>query len=311
VLRGASTGAAVSVLPAFAFILAMLAAGRLLAWRRIVPADTPAGLNLVVLYVCLPAAVLLYAPRLAFERELLGLIALPWLILAASAGLTLLLARVLRFDRASTAALLLLVALGNTSFLGFALIPALAGADALRYAVVYDQFGSFLILSTFGLVVLGLYGAERPTWRSATRRIVTFPPFIALVIALALMPEAYPDAVAKPLQLLADCLLPLVALASGMQLRLRLPRHHLGAFAYGLVAKLLLMPLLALGLCAALGLDGDLRAAAVYETAMPPMITAGALASSHRLAPDLAAALVGYGVLLSLATLPVWSLLLR
>ena len=49
-----------SILPAFAFILAMLAAGRLLAWRRIVPADAPAALNLVVLYVCLPAAVLLY-----------------------------------------------------------------------------------------------------------------------------------------------------------------------------------------------------------------------------------------------------------
>ncbi|HEU4662465.1 MAG TPA: AEC family transporter [Dokdonella sp.] len=295
-----------SILPAFAFILALLAAGRLLAWRRIVPADAPAALNLVVLYVCLPAAVLLYAPRLAFERELLGLVALPWVILAASAVLTLFVARLLRFDRAATAALLLLVALGNTSFLGFALIPALAGSGALRYAVVYDQFGSFLILSTFGLVVLGLYGGERPTLRSIARRIATFPPFIALVVALVLMPENYPDAVAKPLQLLADCLLPLVALASGMQLRLRVPRHHLGAFAYGLVAKLLLMPLLALGLCAAFGLDGDLRAAAVYETAMPPMITAGALLSLAGLAPELAAALVGFGIVASMATLPLW-----
>lgn len=299
-----------SVLPAFAFILAMLAAGRLLAWRRIVPPDAPAALNLVVLYVCLPAAVLLYAPRLAFERELLGLIALPWLILGASAGLTLLCARLLRFDRAATAALLLLVALGNTSFLGFALIPTLAGVGALRYAVVYDQFGSFLILSTFGLVVLGLYGGERPNVGSIARRVVAFPPFIALVVALALMPEKYPDDVARPLQMLADCLLPLVALASGMQLRLRVPRHHLGAFAYGLVAKLLLMPLLALGLCAAFGLDGDLRAAAVYETGMPPMITAGALLSLAGLAPELAAALVGFGIVLSMATLPLWHLVL-
>jgi len=300
----------VSILPAFTFILAMFAAGRLLAWRRIVPADAPAALNLVVLYVCLPAAVLLYAPRLAFERELLGLIALPWLILGASAGVTLLLARVLRFDRAATAALLLLVALGNTSFLGFALIPALAGVDALRYAVVYDQFGSFLILSTFGLIVLGLYGGERPTLRSIARRIATFPPFIALVVALVLMPKESPDVVAKPLRLLADSLLPLVALASGMQLRLRMPRHHLVAFAYGLVAKLLLMPLLALGLCAPLGLDGAMRAAAVYETAMPPMITAGALLSLAGLAPELAAALVGFGIVLSMVTLPLWHFVL-
>lgn len=295
-----------SALSAFGLVLAMLAAGRVLAWRRIVPADAPAALNLVVLHVCLPAAVLLHAPRLRFERELLGLVALPWLILGASAALTLLAARLLRFDRAATAALLLLVGLGNTSFLGFALIPALAGSGALRYAVVYDQFGSFLILSTFGLVVLGLYGGERPTLRSIVHRIATFPPFIALVVALVLMPKAYPDAVAQPLKLLADSLLPLVALASGMQLRLRLPRHHLGALAYGLVAKLLLMPLLALGMCALLGLDGEMRAAAVYETAMPPMITAGALLSLAGLAPELAAALVGFGIVLSMVTLPLW-----
>ncbi|MCY1458728.1 hypothetical protein D9M71_761360 [compost metagenome] len=44
----------------------------------------------------------------------------------------------------------------------------------------------------------------------------------------------------------------------------------------------------------------------VLESAMPTMITAAALAISHRLAPRLAAALVGYGILLSLLTLPAW-----
>ena len=89
-----------------------------------------------------------------------------------------------------------------------------------------------------------------------------------------------------------------------------MPHHHLGAFAYGLVAKLLLMPLLALGLCVLLGLDGAMRAAAVYETAMPPMITAGALLSLAGLAPELAAALVGFGIVLSMATLPFWHFVL-
>lgn len=295
-----------SIASAFAFILAMLATGRLLAWRQLVPADAPAALNLVVLYVCLPAAVLLHAPRLSFDRELLGLVAVPWLVLVASVALTLFVSRLLRFERAVTAVLLLLVALGNTSFLGFALVPALAGEDALRLAVVYDQFGSFLILSTFGLVVLGLYGGERPTPAAIARRILGFPPFIALLLALMLMPERYPEAVERPLQLLADSLLPLVALASGMQLRLRLPRRYLAPFAYGLGAKLVLMPALALLLCGPLGLEGDLRAVALYETAMPPMITAAALLSLAGLAPELAAALVGFGIVLSMATLPAW-----
>jgi predicted permease len=77
-------------------------------------------------------------------------------------------------------------------------------------------------------------------------------------------------------------------------------------FAIGLGAKLVLMPSIALAACALFGLDGDLRAAAVYETAMPPMITAGALLSMAGLAPELAAALVGCGIVLSMATLPLW-----
>jgi predicted permease len=74
--------------------------------------------------------------------------------------------------------------------------------------------------------------------------------------------------------------------------------------------KLALMPAVAYGLVRLLGLDGLPAQAAVLETAMPPMITASALAISHRLAPGLAAALAGYGVVLALVTVPLWRLLI-
>jgi predicted permease len=70
------------------------------------------------------------------------------------------------------------------------------------------------------------------------------------------------------------------------------------------------MPLLVWLLLPLLGLEGDMGRAAVLETAMPPMITAGALAISHGLAPRLAAAFVGYGIVLSLLSLPLWHRLL-
>ena len=58
---------------------------------------------------------------------------------------------------------------------------------------------------------------------------------------------------------------------------------------------------------ALLGLHGDMARTTVLESAMPSMVTAGALAISHNLAPRLAAAMVGYGLLLSLLTLPFWA----
>lgn len=297
---------------AFALILAMLALGYAFQRLRVLPDNAAQTLNLVVLYVCLPAAVLRYAPRLQLEPALIGVAAVPWLLLAATVLLVHALARWLEFRDDERAVLLLTVALGNTSFLGYPLTRALIGEHALPYAVVYDQFGAFLILSTFGLYVLARYGGDaKPTVALVARRIATFPPFLALVLGLTLMPEAPPAWIAGGLQRLADALLPLVVLAIGLSLQLKLPRDELRPLAAGLGLKLVLMPLIALAIAPLLGLQGLQHDTVVLESAMPPMVTAAALAISHRLAPGLAAALVGYGILLSLATLPAWAWLLR
>lgn len=290
----------------------MLALGMLFQRLGVFGADAAEVLNKVVLYVCLPAAVLLYAPQLVLGWSVLAVVAVPWLLLAATVLLVSLASRVLKFSRAQHAVLLLTVALGNTSFLGYPLVQALLGEAALPYAVIYDQFGSFIILSTFGLYVLARYGGDRePTGREMVRRIVSFPPLLALVFALTLMPADPPAWIAGGLTRLADALLPLVVLAIGMTIRLRMPREELRPLAVGLGLKLVLMPILALGLAWPLGLSGVAAQATVLEAAMPPMITAAALAISHRLAPQLAAAMVGYGILISLVTLPLWSWLLQ
>ncbi|MEO7934731.1 MAG: AEC family transporter [Dokdonella sp.] len=296
-----------SILSTFTIILVLLVLGRLLAWRRMVPANAAETLNLVVLNVCLPAAILLYAPKLEFSSELVGLVAIPWVILIGAALLVLLVGRLLRFDRATTANLLLQVPLGNTSFIGYSLIPVMVGAGALRYAVIYDQLGSFMILSTWGLLVIAFYGGGgRPRLGTMLGRIAGFPPIIALAIALTVMPQEPGALVEHGLNLLAGALLPMVVLALGMQLRLRLPRHHLPPLIFGLIAKLILMPLLAWGACRAFGLSVELTLVAVYLTAMPPMITSGALLSIAGLAPELSVALIGYGTVLSMITLPLW-----
>jgi len=296
---------------AFVFILLMLLVGHVLRGRGLVPAVAPDALNTVVLYVCLPASIALYAPKLALKPELAGLVAIPWLLAAFSIALVLMVARWRGFVRGDTAVLLLELPLGNTSFLGFVLVPVLAGEAALPYAVVYDQFGSFLLLSTFGLSVIAMYtDGARPTPATIARRVLTFPPFIVLVLALIFVPAAPPAAVDAPLRQLAGALLPLAALAIGMQMKLALPRQQIAPLVFGLFAKLILLPATALGLCWLFGLDGPMRAAAVLEAAMPPMITAAALLTLAGLGPELAAALVGYGIVGSIVTLPAWGWLL-
>lgn len=296
-----------SVVASFAFVLLLMGLGRALVWRRLVPDSAPDALNMVVLYVCMPAAILLQVPQLRLEAATVGVVLIPWLLVLLSCVLVLALARLWQLARADTAVLLLEVPLGNTSFLGYALVPVLAGPQAMPYAVLFDQFGSFLILSTVGLTIIAIYaGGARPTPLAILRRVLGFPPFIALVVGLTLMPADPPAAVRTMLQQLAAAMLPLVGLALGMQLKLRLPRAQLLPLGLGLGGKLLLMPLLAWLLSLLIGLNADARAAVVLEAGMPPMITAAALAAMARLAPELGAALVGYGVVLSMLTLPFW-----
>ncbi|QNH10822.1 AEC family transporter [Xanthomonas sp. SI] len=296
---------------AFALILAMLALGMLFARLRVLPANTTEVLNGVVLYLCLPASVLIYVPRLQLNLSLLGLMLTPWLLAGVTVLAVLALRRPLRLRREEHAALLLCVGLSNSSFIGYPMVRALLGETALPYAVVYDQFGTFVLLSSFGLYVLARYGGETPpSLRQTLLRMARFPPLWALAFALTLMPAQPPAWIASGLQHLADAMLPLVMLAVGFSIQLRLPREELKPLAAGLLLKLLLLPALAWPLSWALGLRGQALQANVLESAMPTMITAAALAISHRLAPRLAAALVGYGILLSLATLPAWAWLL-
>ena len=56
-----------------------------------------------------------------------------------------------------SAVMLLLVSLGNTFFVVFPVVEALLGQQALPYAIIYDQLGSFVAVSTYAMLLLAYY----------------------------------------------------------------------------------------------------------------------------------------------------------
>jgi hypothetical protein len=292
----------------FVITIACLLTGMGLKRMRTFPGQTGTVLNLFVIYISLPALILLKMPELSFSSQLLVVVALPWVLVLLSALAVLTLARLCRWDRPTTGCLLLLVPLGNTSFLGIPMVRAFFGEAAIPYALLYDQFGSFLALATYGSLVLAWYGGdgERPTPAAVVKKIAVFPPFLALILALLLrLAPSYPAVFLELLRALAATLVPVVMIAVGYQLNLQLSRAVLGQMGIGLALKLVAAPLAALGLCQALGLEGEAVRVAIFEAGMPPMVSAGALAILADLSPSLTAALVGAGIILSFATLPL------
>lgn len=77
------------------------------------------------------------------------------------------------------------------------------------------------------------------------------------------------------------------------------------------MVKLMVMPLIAFGILFAMGTEPLALKTAVLESGMPSMITAGALAIAAGFAPALSAALVGYGIIIALVTLPIIAYLLE
>lgn len=295
---------------AYLSVLFLLALGRLMGWRELLPAATPDVLNRIVLTLCLPAVMLLHVPELEFSLQLAPLVWVPWTLLGLTVAVVLPLSRALQLPREITAALLLLIPLGNTSFLGYPLTAALMGRDAVGYAVVYDQLGSFIMLCSYAMFIQAWYGdGERPTAASLVQRMVRFPPFAGLLFAAAFGNDWVPEWLTALLNVFADMLLPLVMIAIGMSLRLRLVRQYRAPLAWMLGARLLMLPAVALGLLWLAGMEGTIAQVAVLESAMPTMVTAGILLVSAQLAAPLANATVAWGIVLSVVTIPFWHML--
>ena len=72
-------------LDAFLLVIGMLALGKVCAATGRFPPAAAGVLNLFVLDICLPAAVLRYASRLELDLSLLRVIAVPWLLCALAA----------------------------------------------------------------------------------------------------------------------------------------------------------------------------------------------------------------------------------
>ncbi len=295
------------ILLALCFIFGML----LHRYKRM-PVNTPAVLNSFIIHVSLPALTLLYVHDLKLTGEVGFMAAMGWLLFAMSAGCFHLLGRWMNWPRRSVGALILTGGLSNTSYVGLPMIEAFYGHQGIASGIIVDQLGSFLVLSTLGITFAGIYSSGVPRASEMAMRVLRFPPFIALIVALLLMPFSYPEWMSAVLKRMGDTLAPLALLSVGFQLRL----GHLAGnglkLAAGLGFKLVLAPLIIFLLYVPLlHAHGQAIQITLFEAAMPPMITSAILATEHDLDPPFATLMVAVGLVLSFATLSAWWWLMR
>jgi predicted permease len=299
----------------FGLILLCLTVGALLKRTQKLPANAPATLNAFVMTISLPALALLSLHEIQFSGALLYPVSMAWILFILSCVFFVVVGKLRKWPRQTVGALILTGGLGNTSFVGFPLLVALFGPDALKVGVLVDQPGTFLVMASLGLLTASVFAtrADSPL-SSLPGRLLRFPPFIAMIAGLALHPWPLPEAVREALLKLSAPLIPVALVSVGMQMKLNpaLLRLHAPKIAIGLGFKLILAPalitLLYLAVLGARGLDIQIT---LVEAAMAPMVTSTILADDHGLDPPLANLMLAVGILVSLFTVPLWAYLLR
>jgi malate permease and related proteins len=268
------------------------------------PDNAAATLNGFVVHISLPALTLAYVHDLDLNSRLILPALMPWIMFGLGCAFFWL--------SATTGGLMLTGGLANTSFVGLPMIQSFYGAQYLGLGILIDQAGSYLVLSTLGILVASIYSSGHAVnSKTIIRRISLFVPFQAFVLALILIPFEYPAWLAELLKRLGGTLIPLALVSVGYQLRLSAVRGKVTALVTGLLFKLALAPILILVLFAGVfGAEGPVLRVTVFEAAMAPMIGASIVAIDHELDPPLITLMIGVGIPLSFLTLPAWWYLL-
>jgi predicted permease len=184
--------------------------------RRVgrLPDNTSSVLNAFIIHVSLPALTLLYVHELPIERLLAYPAAMAWVLFGLGFFFFVALGRAAGWPRTTVGGLILVGSLANTSFLGLPMIGAFYGEQHLGLGILIDQLGTYIVLSTLGILVAVTYAAGDASPAAIAGKILRFPPFQAVVLALALKPFEYPAGTEIVLGKLGATLAPLALVSS-------------------------------------------------------------------------------------------------
>ncbi|SDE51320.1 AEC family transporter [Ulvibacter litoralis] len=275
----------------------------LLTKKKLITSNTIRWATRWVLSVALPAVALMAIPSLEINKQLVTPILAPLLVFFVSAAVFFIGFKAI-FSSEERLVLALLGGLGNTSFLGFPFISFFYGMEHLSYAVVYDQIG-FLLLVTVAQVFIAKQKDELDV-KGILKRILLFPPFIALCIALFIPSDFFSEAITSILKMLSASLSPVAMVIVGYQIAMHVDFVFTKSMFYGIGYKLLVAPMLIFVLFYFFNVETQVFKVTIIEAAMAPMVTPAIILTNYKIAPKLTAQIMCWGIIFSFVTVPLW-----
>ncbi len=261
------------------------------------PQHSEALVNYVI-YVAFPSLVFLRVREIPISRETANFLISGWIYLLICLGISFAVAKLLRLPEKTLRSFILMSSFGNTAFLGFPVTYSLLGKEALPFAILYDQGVSFLSIMTLGFLIAG--GSV------SLKNILTFPPFLALVLSLILRDFSIPENVEFLLETLASSLFPVVLVSLGISFSLRDAKERVKLSTLAILLKTAIFPFIIATVLKVSGMTSLEWKVFLIESAMPPMVMASILVIKYRLDSALAVTSVNLGMVLGFLLPGLW-----
>lgn len=284
------------ILPVFIIIGIGAAAGRRLSLR----AQT---LSRSVLYIFSPALIFrsLFTTELTAEDagQIVAFVLITTAVLGVIAWST---TRVLRFDIVQSNAFLLSVLLTNSGNYGLPVALFAFGDRGLERAVL------FFVVTAVLVNTVGVYLAARGRATSATALLKVFrmPMIYAVALAFTLRVigvRTLPDALFRPLDLLANAAIPVLLTVLGIELAEASLTHELRPVVLATATRLVAAAGVAVLIATLMGLQGLTRQVCILQASMPTAIFSVVLAVEFDARPHFVTSVVFVSTLASAFTL--------
>ena len=211
------------------------------------------------------------------------------------------LSKLLRLPQALASAFILSVSFINSGNYGLSLNHFALGEAGLLWASIY------FITSALWTNSAGVYiaSAGRMDPLRALKNLARVPAIYAILLSLFLraININLPQAVSRPIELLAAAMIPMMLLVLGMQIGKAGAPKRLGLLSIVVTLRLVLAPIAAWFIASALSMPMVGRQAGVLESAMPTAILASIIALQYDTEPEFVTGAVLVSTLLSPITL--------
>ena len=271
---------------------------------KIIFQDNSKQLIEFVIYFSLPAIVFAKIYPLVLDEKILNLILMFISFILFNLLFAYFIGKLMNLNKIHLATFIIVATFGNTSFIGFSYIDAFYGDEFIVYGLIYDLFGSFLLLTSIGIMIIAWGSNKKNNKLSILKTIFSFPPTIIFLLTIIVKNFEVPNFLLLSTQTLGSTLVPVAMIAIGMKLELKyiFAKFHIVSIA--ILIKMIFIPILILlGFQQFYGLNETWVKVTIIEVAMPPMTMATVLAIRGGLDEKIAINALVIGVLLSFATI--------